>query len=77
MKTYREGYYWAIYKDFNIPHIVEIRFEKWDHTRDGNRWALWEGDTEIPEDEWFKYRFISYIEPPTWPYQEVSIELND
>ena len=77
MTRYREGYYWAVYKDFLTPHIVELRFESWDLTRDGDRWVIWEGDTEIPETEFHKYHFLSYLEEPQWPYGEVDIKIND
>ena len=67
------GWYWVIYKDFNVPTVVEIRFETWDHTRDGDRWALWDGDEEVPPEEWYKYRFIQKIEAPQFPYETLEI----
>lgn len=67
------GHYWVVYKDFNKPHIVEIRFERWDHTRDGDRWALWDGDEEVPPDEWYKYSFIEKIPEPEWPYKKMDV----
>lgn len=72
--SYIEGYYWVLYKDFNIPYVVELRFEKWDHTRDGDRWVILEGDTEIPETEFFKYSFIERIEEPEFPYTRIEIK---
>lgn len=77
MSSYKEGYYWVVYKDFNTPYIVELRFKSWDHTNDGDRWVIWEGDTEIPEHDFYKYHFISYIKEPEWPYGEVEIKLDD
>lgn len=68
------GYYWVLYKDFNIPYVVEIRFEKWDHTREGDRWAIWEGDTEIEPSEWHKYQFIQKIDEPKWPFNRIEIK---
>lgn len=68
-----EGYYWCTYKDFNFLMVVEIRFETWDHTRDGDRWALWDGDEEVPPTEWFKYNFIRKIEEPPYPYERLEV----
>lgn len=69
------GYYWAIYKDYVKPHVVQIRFETWDHTRDGDRWALWDGDEEVPSDEWFKYSFIKKIKEPEYPYGRIEVRI--
>lgn len=76
-QKYREGYYWVVYKDFNIPYVIELRFESWDLTRDGDRWVIWDGGPEIPETDFHKYRFISYIEEPEFPFGEVEIKIHD
>lgn len=70
-----EGYYWVSYKDWIKPYIVEIKFLSWDHTRDGDRWALMEGDTEIPPEEWFKYSFIEKISAPEFPYGRIEVSV--
>ncbi len=62
------GYWWAIYKDFGEPIIVQVSFETWDNTRDGDRFAVFDFGEEVPENEWFKYRFLKKIEPPAYPY---------
>jgi hypothetical protein len=66
------GYWWTLYKDFGTPFIVELKFETWDNTRDGDRFVLYDFGEEVPENEWFKYQFISKIEPPTWPYEQTK-----
>lgn len=71
---YKEGYYWVVYKDFVKPYIVELRFENWDHTRDGDRWVLFECGDEIPESEFFKYTFIERIKEPEFPYARIEIK---
>lgn len=77
MNRYREGYYWVLYKDFDTPYVVELRLRKMDHTDDYTGWVLYEGSEPIEESEFFKYRFLSFIEEPEWPYGEVEIKLND
>ena len=62
------GYWWVIYKDFNEPYLIELRYVTWDHTRDGDRFVLFDLDVMIEEDEFYHYKFINKIEPPTWPY---------
>lgn len=75
MNRYREGYYWVVYKDFNTPYVVELRLQKMDHTDDYTGWVIYEGDCIIDEEDFFKYRFISYIEEPEYPYGEVDIKI--
>lgn len=67
------GYYWALYKDFTEPFIVSITYETWDHTRDGDRWALWHYDEEVPPEFWFKYTFIEKIKEPEFPYSRIEV----
>lgn len=57
------GYWWVVYKDFGLS-VVQVSFETWDHTRDGDRYVIYDFGEEIPEKEWFKYRFIKKIKPP-------------
>ena len=68
-----EGYYWVVYKDFNTPHIVEIRWMTSDHTDDSDRWVIWEGDTLVEREDFFKYNFISKVKEPEWPYETLDI----
>ena len=75
MNKYREGYYWVLYKDFGIPYVVELRLQKMDHTDDYTGWVIYEGDHILHEEDFFKYRFISYIEEPEYPYGEVDIKI--
>lgn len=69
------GYYWVIYKDHQEPIVIEIRFETWDHTRDGDRWALWHGDEEVPPEYWHKYSFIEKVNKPEYPYGRIEVRL--
>lgn len=61
-----EGVWWVSHPSYNDLFLVVLKFETMDHTRDGDRWVIYDGNEQIEEHthEWWNYNFVRKDE---WP----------
>lgn len=56
-----QGWWLVRHPSFAKSFLVELKFETWDHTRDGDRWVIYHEEDEIEQHqkEWWNYDFIA------------------
>ena len=61
------GYWWVNHPSYKKLFIIELRWETWDHTRDGDRFEIHDGDEiiEFGNHEWYNYNFIKKVREPS------------